>query len=65
MKPLVAFLLLGSALVLLAAVAFGAMVSIGSGRPSWLLIGVFVLDSLALLLIAGHLVLRRRNGNGR
>ncbi len=65
MNPLIAFLLLGAALVLLAMVAIGAMISIGNGRASWLLIGVFVLDSLALLLLAGHSVLRRRNGNGR
>ncbi|UYV12350.1 MAG: hypothetical protein NCW75_13745 [Phycisphaera sp.] len=65
MKPLIAFFVLGGVMVLLAAVAIGAMISIGSGRPSWLLIGVFVLDSLALLLLAGHSVLRRRKSNER
>ncbi len=65
MKPLVAFFVLGAVLVLLAAVAIGAMVSIGAGRPSWLLIGVFVADSIALIVVAAYMTLRRRSGNGR
>lgn len=64
MKPLVAFFLLGAVLVLLAAVAIGAMVSIGAGRPSWLLIGVFVADSIALLVVAGYAAYRWRSGTG-
>lgn len=62
MRPFVSFLVLGGVMLVLAAVAIGAMISIGNGRPSWLLIGVFAIDSAALLLVAGHLTLRRRNG---
>ena len=65
MKPMVTILVLAAVMILMATLAIGAMVSIGSGRPSWLLIGVFVLDSLALLLFAGHSVLKRQSGNER
>ena len=65
MNPVIAFLLMSAALVLLAIVAIGAMISIGNGRASWLLIGVFVLDSFALLLLAAYSVLRQRNANQR
>lgn len=64
MKPLIAFFLLGTVLVLLAAIAIGAMVSIGAGRPNWLLIGVFVVDSIALLVVAGYAAFRWRSGAG-
>jgi hypothetical protein len=65
MRPLLAFLILAAALVLLAAVAIGAMFSIGTGRPSWLLIGVFIADSIALVVVAAHMVLRQRGGGDR
>lgn len=64
MRPLVAFLVLGAVLMMLAAIAIVAMISIGTERPSWLLIGVFVADSIALLIFAGYLTVRRHNGKG-
>jgi hypothetical protein len=62
MRPLLSFLTFGAVWVLLAALAIGAMVSVGAGRPSWLLIGVFVADSIALLIVAGYSVHRWRAG---
>ncbi len=60
MRPLLTFVALGGALVLLASIAIGLMISIASGRPSWLLVGVFAIDSLALLLLAARMT-RWRN----
>lgn len=65
MKALMTFLALGGALVLLASIAIGLMISIGNGRMSWLLMGVFVFDSLALLLLAARATIwRDRAGHG-
>lgn len=61
MRSMIAFLVLGGALLVLASIAIGVMVSIGSGRPSWLLIGVFAFDSIVLLGLFA-LLARRRNG---
>lgn len=49
-------------LLVLGATAIGAMVSSSSGHTSWLLIGIFVFDSLALLLLAARMTVWRRNG---
>ncbi len=62
MRPIVTFFTLSAVQMLLAAVAIGAMVSISAGRPSWILIGVFVADSIALLAVAGYTLRRWRTG---
>lgn len=60
MRPMVTIAVLCSMQVLLAVIAIGAMVSIGAGRPSWLLIGVYLADSIALLVVAGFAIHRWR-----
>lgn len=65
MRPLIVFAAAIAVQVMLAAVAIGAMVSIGAGSPSWLLIGVFVVDSIALLVVAGVSVHRWCRGTGQ
>ncbi|UYV13619.1 MAG: hypothetical protein NCW75_04880 [Phycisphaera sp.] len=62
MRPMVTFATAFAVQVILAAIAIGAMVSIGAGRTSWLLIGVFVIDSIALLVVAGLSVHRWYSG---
>lgn len=62
MRHVLVFLALASALVALAAIAISIMISIGSGRTSWLLVGVFVVDSIALLLLAARLTCWRGGG---
>lgn len=62
MKPLVTIAGLCAVQALLAAVAIGAMVSIGAGRPNWLLIGVYVADSFALFVVAGYVIHRWHRG---
>lgn len=63
LKPLVTCMILATMMFLLAAVAIGAMISISNGKPNWLLIGVFVADSIALLLLAAYFTLKRRNNH--
>ena len=62
MRPMVVFAAAFAVQVMLAAIAIGAMVSIGAGYPSWVLIGVFVADSIALLVVAGLSIHRWRSG---
>ncbi len=59
MKPMVTFVLLAAALVVLAGVGVGVMIGVANGRPSPILIGVFAADSIAVLVIAWMLTIRR------
>ncbi len=59
MKTLLVFAGLAGAMVLLAGVAIGLLVSISTGRASAILIAVFSIDSVAVLVIAGHLLVRK------
>ncbi|MCL4741087.1 MAG: hypothetical protein KJZ54_02695 [Phycisphaerales bacterium] len=52
MRSVLVFVLLAAALIVLAAVGVGVMIGVANGRPSPVLIGVFALDSLAVLVIA-------------
>lgn len=60
-RSVLAFLVLGGMMLILASIAIGAMISLGNGRPNWLLIGVFALDSAAILYLFSWLV--RRGGD--
>ncbi len=62
MKALLTFLGFTGATAILAAVATGLLVSVNSGRTSWLLMGVFLLDSIALLVVATHIAYRKLGG---
>lgn len=62
MRSVAVFLALGGALLVLAALALGAMLSVGSGWLSVSLAALFVIDSLILIVIAGRLTVWRRNG---
>ncbi len=62
MRSVGVFLALASALVLLACFAAGALVSINDGRTGWLLIGVFLIDSAALVLLLARTTIWRGNG---
>lgn len=64
MKALLTFLVLGGALALLAAVAVGLMISLGQERPSYLLITVFAVDSVAIIFMAACFTLRGGGGRG-
>lgn len=59
-KPLYAFVVFGSAVVVMALVAIAAMFSITAGHPSWVLISIFVVDSLAVIALAGRALLTWR-----
>jgi hypothetical protein len=65
MRHMLVFVMMASALVILAAIAISIMISIGSGRTSWLLLGVFVVDSIALMLLAARLTFWRGDGRPR
>lgn len=62
MKSVLTFCGLAAWLGILAAVAIGVTVSVSRGQPSGLLIAVLVIDTLALLVIGGALILHRRKG---
>jgi hypothetical protein len=64
MKSILTFCGLAAWLGILAAIAIGVMVSISRGQPSGLLIAVLVIDTLALLVIGGALILHWRKGAG-
>ncbi len=57
MKSILTFFGLAAWLGILAAIAIGVMVSVSRGHPSGLLIGVLVIDTLALIVIGGALLL--------
>lgn len=62
MRSVVVFLGLVGALLVLAALALGAMLSVASGWLSASLAALFVVDSLVLIVIAGRLTVWRGNG---
>lgn len=59
MRSILIFVLLAAALVVLAGVGVGLMISVANGRPNPVLIGVFAVDSAAILAIAWCLIARR------
>ncbi|HRQ74134.1 MAG TPA: hypothetical protein PLU35_14005 [Phycisphaerales bacterium] len=59
MRSILIFVLLAAALVVLAGVGVGLMISVANGRPNPVLIGVFAADSAAILVIAWCLIARR------
>ena len=56
MKQLASLLFSAVAIGVLTALAVGVVISASHGRPSVLLIGAFVLNSVALWVIAGSLI---------
>ncbi len=59
MRSLMIFLSLGCVLLVLAALALGAMLSVATGWLSACLAFLFVLDTLVLLVIAARLTVWR------
>lgn len=59
MKPLLTVLGLSCAFMILGVVTFGAVVGVRSGQTSWLLVAVFVFDSVLLAVLAGYVLLRK------
>jgi hypothetical protein len=59
MKAMLTFLALGGALMVLAAVAIGLMISLGQDRLNYTLLAVFVVDSIAIVLLAGVMTFGR------
>ena len=55
MRTLIAVVVPGVMVCVLAAIAVGIVTSASGGRPSAMLIGVFVVDSVALVVIAVRL----------
>ncbi|MCW5775041.1 MAG: hypothetical protein KIS87_01160 [Phycisphaeraceae bacterium] len=55
MRPLFTFVLLAAALVVLAGIGVGVMIGVANGRPSPILIGVFAVNTAAVLVIAWKL----------
>ncbi len=63
MKPLYAFLVFGGAVVVLTLVAIAAIFSITAGHPSWVLITVFAVDSLAVIALGARALFTWRRPN--
>ncbi|MBX3315576.1 MAG: hypothetical protein KF902_01790 [Phycisphaeraceae bacterium] len=63
MRQLLVFAASAAMLVLLATIAIALMISIAGDRTSWWLVGVFAVDSVLLVLLAGRGILIRNSPN--
>lgn len=64
MKPLPTLLVTAAIVIVLGLLIVGFVFSVTAGRPNWWLLGLFLLDSLAVLSAAARIIFppRRRRG---